>query len=186
MASLSSKGKELYLFGDNSTGEATYYQGSSSSKLLNELVLHMCLLEIQYGCIIHLIHCTGTRMIEQGTNGLSQGSINKGGMVGGDMLLCVPLNLTATEHHPLCKIGLWSGHHMKLSSYCLLIGLKKGGELGLWYPTLLPGTYAWELPPSCCCCSHRGALICQAQASTVYSHCIGASPYLSLLAKANA
>eukprot|EP00957_Ditylum_brightwellii_P040627 3074901-Ditylum_brightwellii.AAC.2 len=33
------KGKEVYLFGDNSMEEATYYWGSSSSKLLHELAL---------------------------------------------------------------------------------------------------------------------------------------------------
>eukprot|EP00957_Ditylum_brightwellii_P153165 11658414-Ditylum_brightwellii.AAC.1 len=72
-------------------------------------------------------------MIEQGTDGLSWGSTDKGIMVGSDMLLYVPLNLTATACHPLCKIGLWSGHHMKRSSYCLLIGLKRG--MILWAVT---------------------------------------------------
>eukprot|EP00957_Ditylum_brightwellii_P175586 13369066-Ditylum_brightwellii.AAC.1 len=52
---------------------------------------------MHYGCIIHLTHCAGTRMIEQGTDGLSWGSTDEGVMVGGDMPLYVPLNLTATE-----------------------------------------------------------------------------------------
>eukprot|EP00957_Ditylum_brightwellii_P127246 9702232-Ditylum_brightwellii.AAC.1 len=81
-------------------GEATYYWGSSSSKLQHELVLHMHLLEVQYGCIIYLIHCAGTSMIEQGTDRLSYGSTDKGAIVGGDMLLHLPLNITATEHQP--------------------------------------------------------------------------------------
>eukprot|EP00957_Ditylum_brightwellii_P097090 7393918-Ditylum_brightwellii.AAC.1 len=39
-------------------------------------------------------------MIEQGTDGLSHGSTDKSVMVGGDMLLHVPLDLTTTECHP--------------------------------------------------------------------------------------
>eukprot|EP00957_Ditylum_brightwellii_P106854 8151807-Ditylum_brightwellii.AAC.2 len=94
-------------------------------------------------------------MIEQGTNGLSCGSTDEGVMVGGNMLLHVPLNLTATECHPPLQnwIMEWAPQETEFllpsnwfeKGHDIVGGYK--GELDLWYPTLLPGTYVWELPP---------------------------------------
>eukprot|EP00957_Ditylum_brightwellii_P160636 12228726-Ditylum_brightwellii.AAC.2 len=67
------QGKENFMFGDNSTREATYYRGFSSSKFLYELVLQLWVVELKHGCIINLIPYTETRMIAQGTGGISHG-----------------------------------------------------------------------------------------------------------------
>lgn len=70
---------EFFLFTDNSTAESCYYRGSSSSKLLHALVLRLRMLEMKYGLLIHVIHVSGKRMIAQGTDGCSRGSLLEGG-----------------------------------------------------------------------------------------------------------
>lgn len=51
-------------------------------------------------CVIHVIHVAGTRMIQQGTDGLSRGDKTSGVMAGETMLSFVPLHLTAAERSP--------------------------------------------------------------------------------------
>ena len=58
------KGKEIFLFTDNSTSEAAYYSGSSSSEKLFDLVLRVKLLEMNSLTKIHLIHVSGEQMKE--------------------------------------------------------------------------------------------------------------------------
>jgi hypothetical protein len=70
-ATVEFKGIELFLFTDNSTAESAFYRGTSSSKKLYELIVRLKLLEVNKGCLLHFIHVAGTRMIEQGTDGLS-------------------------------------------------------------------------------------------------------------------
>ena len=53
-----------------------------------------------YGMTIHVIHVSGKRMIAQGTDGCSRGSLMEGVMTGQDMLLFVDLSRTAIERHP--------------------------------------------------------------------------------------
>ncbi len=64
---------ELWLFTDNSTAEGCFYQGGSSSRLLHELVLRLSQAELKHGFVLHAVHVAGTRMIAQGTDGLSRG-----------------------------------------------------------------------------------------------------------------
>ena len=55
---------------------------------------------------IHVIHVSGKRMIAQGTNGHSRGSLMEGIMTGCNMLLFVDLGQTASERHPpLVRLG---------------------------------------------------------------------------------
>ena len=102
---------EFFLFTDNSTAENCYYRGSSKSKLLHALVLRLRLVEMKYGMLIHVIHVAGTRMIAQGTDGCSRGSLLEGVMSGMDMLSFVDLAKTALESHPplLEWIRSWTG-----------------------------------------------------------------------------
>jgi len=64
---------EIWMFTDNSVAESTYFRGTSKSRQLFELVLQLRKLEMAAECRIFLVHVAGTRMIAQGTNGLSQG-----------------------------------------------------------------------------------------------------------------
>jgi hypothetical protein len=68
------KGGELWLFPDNSTVESCFHCGGLSSKLLHELVVCLRKAEIKYNSSLHVVHVAGTRMIAQGTDGLSGGS----------------------------------------------------------------------------------------------------------------
>ena len=65
--------------------------GASKSKLLHSLVLSLWLLELEYGMTLHVIHISGKRMIAQGTDGCSHGSLMEGVMAGEDMLTLVDL-----------------------------------------------------------------------------------------------
>ncbi len=47
--------------------------------------------------MIHFVHIAGTRMIEQGTDGLSRGNTTEGVMQGQNFLSFVPLNLNVLE-----------------------------------------------------------------------------------------
>eukprot|EP00957_Ditylum_brightwellii_P099285 7562804-Ditylum_brightwellii.AAC.1 len=92
------------MFGDNSMTKATYYKGSSGSKLLHELIPWLCVAESKFGCIIHLAHIAGTHMITQGMDGVSRGLMSEGVMRGEDMLAFITLNKSATQvYPPLCE-----------------------------------------------------------------------------------
>jgi hypothetical protein len=56
---------EIFLFTDNTTAEAVYWNGTSKLEWLFDLVLWLCLLEMRSDLIIHVIHVAGTRMKAQ-------------------------------------------------------------------------------------------------------------------------
>ena len=88
-------GVEIWLFTDNSTTEAAFHNGTTSSKTLFQLVLRMKKLELYCNTKIHLVHVAGTRMIAQGTDGLSRGNLLEGVMAGKAMKDFVPIHLSA-------------------------------------------------------------------------------------------
>jgi len=59
---------------------------------------------------LHMIHIAGSRMISQGTDGLSRGNVNSGVMTGLPILQFVPLHLSALQRSPpvLSWVGAWS------------------------------------------------------------------------------
>ena len=71
-------GKEVFLFTDNSTVEAVTAKESSTSPLLYELVVRLFQLSSVFLCSVNIIHVAGTRMIQQGTDGLSRGDMLEG------------------------------------------------------------------------------------------------------------
>lgn len=95
------KGSEVFMFTDNSTSESAFYHGTSSSKTLFELVVRLRKLELREGVKIHIVHVSGTRMILQGTDGISRGNCMEGIMVNNNMLSFVPIGRTAVERSPL-------------------------------------------------------------------------------------
>jgi len=105
------KGTEIFLFTDNSTSEAAFFNGSSKSEKLFELVLHLRKLEMQNGVMVHLCHVSGERMKAQGSDGLSRGNLNVGVMAGRSMLDFVPTHLNAFERSStlLLWIKTWTG-----------------------------------------------------------------------------
>ncbi len=83
------KGGELWLFTNNATAEGCFFHGGSLSKLLHELVLCLRKTELEYDFTLHVVHVAGTRMITQGTDGLSWVIFLEGVVTGKDMLFFV-------------------------------------------------------------------------------------------------
>jgi hypothetical protein len=94
------KQSELWLFTDNSTAESCFSRGSSTSRLLHELVLRLRKLEMEMDLKLFLVHVAGTRMIAQGTDGLSRGMMCEGVMAGRDMLDYVDIASSSMSRHP--------------------------------------------------------------------------------------
>lgn len=91
------RGLELYIFTDNTTAEATFWKGWSQDKLLSGIVLEMRKLEMEHDLLLHIIHVSGTRMIGQGTDGMSRADHSTGVMDGDTMEQHIPLNESAFE-----------------------------------------------------------------------------------------
>ena len=85
-------GAEVFMFTDNSTTEAAWFNGTSKSKLLFNIVVDLKLLELTQGVKFHLIHVAGTRMIAQGTDGISRGMLMEGVLSGQSMDSFIPIN----------------------------------------------------------------------------------------------
>jgi hypothetical protein len=97
------RGTEIFVFTDNWVTEQCFFKGTSTSSHLFELVLRLRELEMRGNLFVHLIWVAGTRMIEQGTDGLSRGDLSNGVMAGDNMLAHVPLNRTAFGRSPKLK-----------------------------------------------------------------------------------
>ena len=69
-----------------------FLRGGSSSKLLHKLILRLSKTELEYDFTLYVVHVAGTRMIAQGTDGLSWGICLKGVMRGEDMLSFMDLS----------------------------------------------------------------------------------------------
>lgn len=153
-------GTEFFIFTDNSTAESSFYRGSSSSKLLHGLVLRLRLLEIKYSVIIHLIHVSGTRMIAQGTDGTSRGSLLEGVMAGENMLTFVDLSKSACDRQGpslLSWIREWtrstdlqplSPEEWFVEGHGIIGGARNAH--GIWIPMHEPGSrmHLWAPPPA--------------------------------------
>ena len=94
------EGYEIFMFTDNSTAEAAFWKGTSTSLPLFKLVLELKQLEMESDIILHVIHVSGKRMIAQGTDGLSRADHSEGVMQGKPIANFVPLHLDALEREP--------------------------------------------------------------------------------------
>lgn len=153
------KDSELWLFTDNSTAESCFAKGSSKSRLLHGLlVLRLRRVEMNRGCTLHMIHVAGTRMIAQGTDGLSRGLLMEGVMRGDRMLNFIDISKTAVDRHPpiLEYIRLWAGPQitsaLKPEEWFVeghgITGGQKDAHT-IWIPQHAPNgrTYLWAPPP---------------------------------------
>jgi hypothetical protein len=134
------KGAEIFMFTDNFVTERAYFRGTSKSKGLFDLVLRLRRLEMTGELFIHLIWVAGTRMIAQGTDGVSRGDLFNGVMSGRTMLQYVPLN---------------QGVETRASDLVTWFGEAAGGswttlEPKGWYHEVhvQDGNYIWCPPPA--------------------------------------
>jgi hypothetical protein len=147
---------EYFLFTDNSTAEAVYYNGTSSSKLLFELALRLRRMEMRGDFQFHLVHVAGTRMISQCTDGLSRGCFSEGVMQGDSMLRHVPLHLSPLERQPslLHWIRSWTNNPsltpLAPSAWYLRGQGMSGSGCGKdWHPVEASETwFLWDLAPA--------------------------------------
>jgi hypothetical protein len=93
-------GSEIFIFTDNSTSEAAFWKGTSQSPLLFELVLRLRQLDMDHNIMLHVVHVSGKRMIDQGTDGLSWADHSTGAVTGRDIRHWVPLNKGTLERSP--------------------------------------------------------------------------------------
>jgi hypothetical protein len=91
------KGAEIFLFTDNHAAEGTYYRGTSPSRALFDLVVTIFKLQMKYDLVLHVIWITGTRMIQQGTDGLSRVEEMGPATQGLSLVGVVPLHLGVLE-----------------------------------------------------------------------------------------
>jgi hypothetical protein len=94
------RGAEVFLFTDNSTAEAVFFKGNSTSKPLFDLMLRLRKVEMEGQLLLHVVHVAGTRMIEEGADGGSRGDLTQGAMAGHSVIDFVPLHLSALERSP--------------------------------------------------------------------------------------
>jgi hypothetical protein len=90
---------ELFILTDNTTAEGCYYKGNSDNRRLFTQVLRLRCLEMSASLRLHVIHVSGTRMIHQGTDGLSRGLLTDGVFAADPMKLHLPLHLSAPDRH---------------------------------------------------------------------------------------
>jgi hypothetical protein len=152
---------ELWIFTDNSTAESCFFKGGSSLKLFHDLILRLRQVEMSVGFVLHMVHVAWTRMIEQGTNGLSRGTFLEGVVAGGDMLSFIDLAGTACERHPPVQdfVSSWLEPIVGKASWLRPEDwFVKGHEIvgserdihGVWIPTHAKNSraYVWEPPPN--------------------------------------
>jgi hypothetical protein len=152
---------ELWIFTDNSTAESCFFKGGSSSKRLHELVLRLRQAEMRHGFNLHMVHVAKTRMIEQGTDGLSRGSLLEGVMTGRDMISFIDLAHTAFQRHPPVVEFVRSWVTPTYKSMRVLSenewfneghGIVGGSRdrNGMWMPRHAPNSqaYLWMPPPA--------------------------------------
>jgi hypothetical protein len=151
-------GAEVFVFTDNFTAESAFYKGNTTSKALFELVLRLRTIEMQGVVQLRVIHVAGTRMIWQGTDGLSRGSLTEGVMSGMQMLDFVPLHLSALDRQPslLPLIQDWTDcpnlHPLSPADWFVRGHGIDGGTYdnhGLWIPTATSESWMlWSPPPA--------------------------------------
>jgi hypothetical protein len=150
-------GAEVFMFTDNSTVEACAVKGTSSSPKLLSLVVQLRAMTTRYGVKLHIFHVAGTRMIAQGTDGVSRGYLALGVMGGESMSAFIPIHLSGIERSPSLLDWLkgWCGGDAILLSPMEwfseghdISGWEVSSPSGIEYPLLSEGrTYVWAPPP---------------------------------------
>jgi hypothetical protein len=132
-------GNEIFVFTNHFVAERAFYHGSSKSLLLHELVVRLRQLEMDGSIFVRLVWIAGTRMIEQGTDGLSRGDSSSGVMAGEHFLKFVPLNKTAFQGQPLLQE--WISGALPGENWQMLTTEE-------WFITALTdGRFIWTLAP---------------------------------------
>ena len=148
---------EVFMFTDNSTVESCSHKGSSSSPKLLSLIIRLRAMSMKHGSHLHIFHVAGTRMIAQGTDGVSRGFLAQGIMAGDPMISFIPIHLSALDRSPTLEPWLrsWCGKESLMLSPD--DWFQEGQDIAEWastpgelfeHPVLKEGrTYVWAPPP---------------------------------------
>jgi hypothetical protein len=154
------EGGELWIFTDNSTAESCVHKGGSTSAVLHELVVRLRKCELDQGFVIYVVHVAGTRMIAQGTDGLSRGSLLEGVVAGSSMLSFIDLALPAIRRSPkvvdfvrswaepvLGEVKVLAPHEWFVEGHGIIGGEKDAH--GIWIPSHAVNgrAYLWSPAP---------------------------------------
>jgi hypothetical protein len=155
VASGNMTGSTLFFFTDNTTVEGALSKGNSSSPKLFHLVLKLRKLQVEHGVKIVVSHVSGKRMIAQGTDGVSRGTLGEGVAAGADMLQFIPLHLSALEQSPQLKEWLLSWLGSDLEFLTPTDWFTRGHDQadgyydasGFWRHRYRSGLFLWSPPP---------------------------------------
>lgn len=132
-------GRQLLLCTDNSTAEAAFHRGGSTSPILHELVLRLRRLEMTFASELIIVHVSGKRMIECGVDAISRGSKNTGIMAGASIHSFIPLHESALDRSKtlLDWILDWGGSDVESFTPSHWPIVHRDG-----------GSYLWSPPPA--------------------------------------
>ena len=107
-----------------------------------ECTLSLKELEMEGGFLLHVIHCTGTRMIAQGTDGLSRGVMWEGVMGGTPMSAYILLRESPLQRDPSLQNWFRSWWEPYGTPFEVL-------TLEGWFRTAhATGCFLWDVPPA--------------------------------------
>jgi hypothetical protein len=146
----------MYLFTDDSTVESALLKGNTPSRKLFNLIVRFRKVQMACGAEVVVSHVAGTRMIAQGTDGVSRGLFTEGVNAGLNMLSFVPLHLNAIERNPIVHqwVCSWLGHDAELLSpeqWYSRGHSHYGGyydDNGFWRIKIKAGKFIWAPPPA--------------------------------------
>ena len=154
------EGKEIFIFTDNMVSESVASAGSSSSEKLFDLVVRLVrCIGMRFRCSVHFVHVNGSRMIAQGSDGLSRGDLYEGVMGGKSMLSFIPLAESAMDRSPLLEpwIRGWASSLDQDLEFLTPEGwYERGHDIhggtvnvdGIWIPTYCSASFVWSPPPA--------------------------------------
>ena len=101
---------------DNATTKSCLYKGNSSLEKLYDLVVQLRALELRTGARLLVTHCSGKRMVHQGTDRVSRGSLQEGVCLLKAMLAYCPWGKSGCKRSPTLMewVRSWLGSHTEL------------------------------------------------------------------------
>ena len=96
----------VFFINDSSIVEGVVDIGNTPSRALFEHILRIKRVQFRFKFVLHIIHCSRTRMPFQGTDGVSRENLNQGLLSGNHLRACMKLNLSACERFPGIKLWL--------------------------------------------------------------------------------
>ncbi|KAL7559916.1 hypothetical protein ACA910_007283 [Epithemia clementina (nom. ined.)] len=91
---------EIFVFTDNYHAESAFCRGTAKSSEVLALMTRLHVILMKGYAFIHMIWVSGKRMVDQGTDGISQADFTNGVMRGMSMLHFVPIHQTAVARQP--------------------------------------------------------------------------------------